>query len=500
MSAALATLDLVSALLLLAMLAVALANLATAPRLGGADPPGDAAPLVSLLVPARDEAVNLRAHLPSLLASDYPRLEILVLDDRSGDETASVAEDFARRHPCRLRVIRGAALPEGWIGKNWACHQLAGRARGGVLLFCDADVAAGPRAVARSVALLRRMHAGAMTALPRHRWGSWAEAAAVPLIAQLPVAATLPLALVPRAAAPSLSMANGQWLAFTRQAYDRIGGHASVRGQVLEDVGLGRAAKAAGVRLAAAVATEDLSVRMYHGWPEVRRGFAKNLYALLGGRPAPFLAGCVIFLLTAVYPLIAAFRPTPLALAALAMLIAVRTAAALLFRHRWTTVLLHPIGAVLSLRIAAASFRTRGTVRWRGRTVSAGGIAPGAEAAAATAESRPSWRSFDSGSIGSAPDSIGRADACVRVREGGLRAVVAAISFNRPGSPGSDPWTGPRRWRDRPDFHERISGAGWQTRTKWWCWWTSTTARWGRRPSCRRTNAGCCTARSACSC
>ncbi|HET7230253.1 MAG TPA: glycosyltransferase, partial [Longimicrobium sp.] len=330
-------------------------------------------PLVSVLIPARNEAANLRANLPALLASDYPRLEIVVLDDRSGDETASVTEDFARADP-RLRVMRGAALPDGWLGKNWACHQLSGQARGTVLLFCDADVTAGPRAVTRTVARMQRDGADAMTALPRHRFGTWAEAAVVPLIAQLPVAATLPLALVPRTAAPSLSMANGQWLALTRDAYNRTGGHAAVRARVLEDVHLGRAVKRAGLRLTAAVATEDLSVRMYHGWAEVRRGFGKNVYALLGGRPASFAAGILIFLLAAVYPWITVFRGTVLALAPLALLMGVRIAAALLFRHDWRAVLLHPLGALMALSVAVASFRTRGRVEWRGRSVAIGGV------------------------------------------------------------------------------------------------------------------------------
>jgi glycosyltransferase involved in cell wall biosynthesis len=369
-SAALALLDVVSAALLLAMLAVAVINLATAPRLERAGDPSTL-PRVSVLVPARNEAANLRANLPHLLASDYPNLEVLVLDDGSGDDTAAIAADLARLHPGRMRLLRGEALPDGWLGKNWACHQLSCVARGQVLLFCDADVAAGPRAVTRTVAMLQRMDAAAVTALPRHRFGTVAEAAVVPLIAQLPVAATLPLALVPRTAPPSLSMANGQWIAFTRPAYGHIGGHAAVRGEVLEDVHLGRAVKRAGLRLVAAVATEELSVRMYHGWAEVRRGFGKNVYALLGGSPGSFAAGIVIFLLAAVYPWVAVVRPTPLALAALAMLIGLRIAAALLFRHGWGTVLLHPAGAVLALWIAATSFRTRGRVEWRGRTVAA---------------------------------------------------------------------------------------------------------------------------------
>ncbi|HYH79929.1 MAG TPA: glycosyltransferase family 2 protein [Longimicrobium sp.] len=371
MSAALAVLDALSAVLLLTMLAVALLNLATAPRLERAGEPRET-PLVSVLVPARDEAANLRANLPHLLASGYPRLEILVLDDRSGDGTASVAADLARLHPGRLRVVSGAPLPRGWLGKNWACDQLAREARGDVLLFCDADVAARPRAVTRTVALMLRMRADAVTAIPRQRFGTLAEAAAVPLIAQLPVAATLPLALVPRTATPSLAMANGQWLAFTREGYDHIGGHAAVRGEVLEDVHLGRAVKRAGLRLVAAMATHDLSVRMYGGWADVRRGFGKNVYALLGARPGTFAAGVAIFALAAVYPWLAALRGTPLALAALAMLVGIRIAAAALFRHGWRAVALHPLGAVLALRIAAASFRTRRWIEWRGRTVEVG--------------------------------------------------------------------------------------------------------------------------------
>jgi hypothetical protein len=193
----------------------------------------------------------------------------------------------------------------------------------------------------------------------------------------MPVAATLPLALVPRTAAPSLSMANGQWLAFTRDAYAHVGGHAAVRGEVLEDVRLGRAVKRAGHRLVAAVATDDITVRMYHGWPDVRRGFGKNVYALLGGRPASFAVGTTIFLLTAVYPWITAFRGNMLAFAPLALLIGLRIAAAPLFRHDWRGVLLHPAGAVMALSIAAMSFRTRGRVEWRGRTVMIDGVRAG---------------------------------------------------------------------------------------------------------------------------
>src|SRR5690606_308694 len=113
----------------------------------------------------------------------------------------------------RLRLLRGRPLPAGWLGKSWACHQLAEAARGEVLVFCDADVTVHPGALPRTIAAMERAEAGALTALPRQRLGTWAESAVVPLVAHLPVLALLPLPLVPRVRAPSLSMANGQWLA-----------------------------------------------------------------------------------------------------------------------------------------------------------------------------------------------------------------------------------------------------------------------------------------------
>ena len=389
MDALLFALDAASATLLGVMLIVGIANLSSVPRLERAGEPRET-PLVSLLVPARNEEANLIANLPLLLAIDWPRLEIIVLDDGSEDDTASVVESFAPDHPGRIRLIRGEALPEGWLGKNWACSQLARAANGDVLLFCDADVSPGRWAVGRTLALLERWNADAATAVLRHRFGSWGERAVVPLVAQLPVAATLPLALVPRTRAPSLSMANGQWIAFTRAAYDAAGGHAAVRADVLEDVALGRAVKRAGFRLVSAVSTEQVTVRMYAGLAEVRAGFRKNLYALFGGSPLAFAASLAVFLLTAVYPWAMALRATPLVLAALAMLVALRLTAAATFRHGMASVLLHPLGALLTVGIAmeSALARWRGGVEWKGRAV--GRDSRAAEAAATTAKSPPS--------------------------------------------------------------------------------------------------------------
>lgn len=363
-------LTLAAVVLLVPMLGIAAWNLATAPRLERAGKPRTR-PRVSLLIPARDEAENLRVTLPPLLEADLPDLEILVLDDGSGDETADVVLDQAARSAGRVRLLRGAALPAGWLGKNWACHQLAEAARGEVLIFCDADVLVHDGAVSRTVAALEGEGVGAVTALPRQRFGSWGEAAVVPLVAHLPVVALLPLNLVGRIRDPAVSIANGQWLAFTRAAYDACGGHSAVRGQVVEDVVLGRRVKAAGYRLLPMIATRLLEVRMYRDVAAIKEGFTKNLYPLLGARPVPFMTAIAVFLLTAIYPWVGVMIGAPGAALPLGLLVALRGSGALLLRQGIGSVVLHPAGSLILLWIAAASFRgwRRGTLQWKGREV-----------------------------------------------------------------------------------------------------------------------------------
>jgi hypothetical protein len=361
-----------AAAVLVPMLLVAFCNLVAARRLESAVAPRSL-PRVSLLVPARNEGDNLRATLPALLRLEYPHLEILVLDDESDDDTADVVRAEAARSDGRLRLLAGSPPPAGWLGKSWACHQLFGTAEGEVLVFCDADVTSSPSALLHTIGAMEAERAGALTALPRQRLDAWAARAVVPLVAQLPVLSLLPLPLVSRTSAPSLSLGNGQWFAFRRRAYLDAGGHASVRGEVHEDVVLARRVKAAGHRLAAVVACTDLEVRMYRDFRSVREGFGKNLYALVGGRPATLAAALLLFSLTAVLPWLAVTLGALGALLPLGLLVAIRACGVLLFGHRPETVLLHPIGSLLTIWIAAESYlgAKRGTVRWKGRLVAA---------------------------------------------------------------------------------------------------------------------------------
>jgi glycosyltransferase involved in cell wall biosynthesis len=359
-----------SALGLCLMLAVAIFNLLTARQLHRAPGLVAPAPGVSVLIPARNEASTLRVTLPLLAAASYPDLEVLVLDDCSTDGTGEVVEEIAGGNG-RIRLLRGTPPPAGWLGKCWACHQLAAIATGRVLIFCDADVSVGPFAIQRTVATMEMSGAGLLTALPKQKTPGWLEASLVPLIAQLPVIALLPMRLVEATRSPSLAMGNGQWMAFTRGAYERCGGHAVVRNRVLEDVWLARAAKASGVRLVVAMARHDLTVRMYEDAGALREGFRKNLYLLAGGNPLALMTVLTFFVGTMLFPLAAPFVAGWSGAMLIVLLACLRFIGCAMSGHRWYGVVLHPLGAMLApmLALDSAIAAHRGRALWKGRPV-----------------------------------------------------------------------------------------------------------------------------------
>jgi glycosyltransferase involved in cell wall biosynthesis len=215
--------------------------------------------------------------------------EILVLDDESADGTALVIEQAAAADP-RIRRLRGAPVPPGWTGKTWACHQLAEAARGELLVFCDADVSLEAGALDALWSSMRAQRAGVFSVFPRQRTVTAGERLLVPLIDEV-LLAFLPHGLL-RLPVPAAATANGQLLAFGRAAYDAIGGHASVAGELVEDVALARRARRAGLTLGLALGGDLVSTRMYHGYAESVRGFGKSLRAV-HGRSDLALAGAV---------------------------------------------------------------------------------------------------------------------------------------------------------------------------------------------------------------
>ncbi|PPK95269.1 glycosyl transferase family 2 [Kineococcus xinjiangensis] len=339
-----------------------------------ADAPPECAEAVSVLLPVRDEAARVTPCLRALLAqTGVPRMEVLVCDDGSTDGTAAVVLAVAAGDP-RVRLLRGAPPPPGWLGKPHACAQLAAAAGGDVLAFVDADVVCAPHALAAAVHLLRGGDGGRpldlVSPYPRQVAATAAERLVQPLL-QWSWLTTLPLRTAETSRRPSLSAANGQLLLVDAAAYRRAGGHAAVAGEVLDDIALVRAVKAAGGRGGMADGTDLATCRMYTGWAELRHGYGKSLWSAFGS-PAGSAAAAALLATAYVVPPLAALagsRAGALGYAAAVAgraLTARRTGARVL-----PDVLAHPVSVALLLGLLADSWvgRARGTLSWRGRAL-----------------------------------------------------------------------------------------------------------------------------------
>ena len=254
----------------------------------------DEAPLVSILVPARNEERSIAQCVESLAQQDYPHCEIIVLDDQSEDWTATIVADLARRYP-NVRLLHGGELPPNWHGKANACAQLAKAASGEWLLFVDADAVLAPQCVSVTLRQARERRADLLTMIPTSLVGGIGEALLLPII-PLTFAAFLPLGLVMNHPSPVFAGALGQFLLFRRDAYLRIGGHAAVRTDIVEDIQLSRLIKRHGGRLVWIDGTELMRVQMYHKFSEAWRGITKSAFAAINySRPVllPGVAICV---------------------------------------------------------------------------------------------------------------------------------------------------------------------------------------------------------------
>jgi len=374
---------------LLLALAATLVNVAS---FGGlrpaAPPPPEDAPLVSILVPARNEARNIEACVGSLLMQDYPHYELIVLDDHSDDGTGEIVRRLGLGDSGNRRVISGEPLPVGWTGKSWACHQLSLAARGDYLFFTDADTTHAPGTLSAVVAAACAYRADLLSAWPRLITKTPGEKLVIPMILLLgmvmyPHWLVLLLqmypnvaARLPTAARRMLGAANGQFIFFTRAAYERIGGHAALRDHLVEDVALGRAVAARmgeGMRLLNCESLRFSTCRMYRSFPEVWEGFTKNMRAAFENSLAGFLGIGAMQVCGFLLPFVFVFVPgpaRPLVIMQVGVIYLIRIVLTLRFRTSWTGCLLHPLGEALALAIGLNSWRRLATkgVTWKGRT------------------------------------------------------------------------------------------------------------------------------------
>ncbi|TQS41563.1 glycosyltransferase [Cryptosporangium phraense] len=332
--------------------------------------PAETRARVSVLLPLRDEENRVGPCLRALLAlRSVPPYEVVVLDDGSTDRTAERVKEIADGDP-RVRVLTGAPLPPGWLGKPHACAQLAAAAAPGseVLVFVDADVVLAPDALTAALAMLDDLDL--VSPYPRQVAETPAERLIQPLL-QWSWLTTLPLGLAERSPKPSLTAANGQFLVVRREAYEKAGGHGAVRGDVLEDIALLRAIKRVGGRGVVTDGSTIAECRMYESWPELRDGYSKSLWAAFGGAPGAAATVAALGFLY-VLPAAAALRGSRIGALGYAAGVAGRVVAARASGGRaWPDALAHPvsIGAFGYLVARSVVLRRRGALRWKGRTV-----------------------------------------------------------------------------------------------------------------------------------
>jgi len=355
------------------------------PRLAAASPP-DRAPLIAVIVPARDEEENIGRCLESLVAQDYPagRLRVLVVDDHSQDRTAAVVGGMAARHG-QVELLRSPPLPVGWVGKSHACWNGARAALGETqwLCFVDADVTLKPAALSSAVNAASLRNLDLLSLAPHQELRSFAERLILPcgliLLSFLQNLRRL------QARTGRDVTATGQFMMVRRDAYHAAGGHAAVCGAICEDLELARRLKQAGYSVLLMGGETLVAARMYTGWETLWPGLAKNLIDTLGGPVATVataLAAVVLAWAAIVIPLVdlaswlIGFRGAGialcLALAASGSAFGLHIAATSYFRIPFWYGLIFPIGYSVGAVMAVDSVRLRlsGKVSWKGRIYS----------------------------------------------------------------------------------------------------------------------------------
>ena len=334
-------------------------------------PPATAGPLVSVIIPARNEARNIERCVRSIVAATYPTIEVIVVDDRSTDGTGDLVERLG------VRLVRGSEPPPGWFGKQWALVQGFRVARGELLLFADADTKHEPELIACAVAALGTERVDLFSVVPRQEMVTFWERLIQPHVFLALQARVGDLRRVNRTRIEWDAIANGQFILVTRSSYEAAGTHEAVKNSVADDVMLAQTYVREGRDIFLAHAPDHMSTRMYGSLKEIVEGWSKNL--ALG---APLMAPPVRWIRTVLpylmwVPALLWLAP-PITwpafgwdFAAIATVASVITWIGIYAGERAPLryALLYPLGAVMVAYIMIRSaWRGSRKVEWRGRT------------------------------------------------------------------------------------------------------------------------------------
>jgi glycosyltransferase involved in cell wall biosynthesis len=329
---------------------------------------------ISAIVPARNEELSIAACIDSLLAQPDV-LEIIVVDDQSSDRTAEIVRQRRASQP-RIRLLESGGVPPGWVGKNHAAAEGAKAATQAWLLFMDADAELLPGAGARAREIANESGAGLISFSPEQITVRWYEKALIPFIyCRLARKFSYSAVNDPKS---RVAAANGQFLMIHRSVYDAIGGHDSVAGEVLEDVGIAKRVKAAGYGMRFGSGAGVVRARMYRSFAAMWEGWKKNLYRLIGGTPGDLRAeyGAIIPVIPFALILFGLWFPLAI-LAGVTLLLArqLRYGAELSRNQYPFRFIIYYVPAVLLYAAVLAASRrgyAKGKLAWKGREVVVG--------------------------------------------------------------------------------------------------------------------------------
>jgi glycosyltransferase involved in cell wall biosynthesis len=326
------------------------------------------ASLVSVLIPARNEENNIGNILNDLINQEYQNIEIIVFNDQSDDNTAEIISEFTRRDN-RIRLVNSHGLPDGWLGKNYACNYLSEKSSGEYLLFLDADVRISKNIIGDAISYSRKYDPGLISIFPKQIIKSLGERITVPNMNYILVS-LLPLISVLKLKYPSLAAANGQFMFFQANIYNSVLPHQLMKENKVEDILIARELKKRGYKIACLLGDDRISCRMYTGFIDAVNGFSKNVTEFFGGS---FILAILFWIVTTFGILVAIFvLPGTLCLVYLALYSLTRIIISVASRQNilYNLLLFIPLQLSLGLFIYRAFinkyFRK---LEWKGRSI-----------------------------------------------------------------------------------------------------------------------------------
>ncbi len=336
-------------------------------------------PKVSVLIPARNEEKNIKICVESILKQDYQNFEVIVLNDNSEDKTRDIVLEMCSEYD-KLRFFDGDPKPSEWTGKHWACHQLSKKASGELFLFIDADTVHKQDTLNKTISALYAENSDLLSAIPKQIVKTWSEKLILPIM-PWSISSFIPIGIANKSKSPSLSLTVGQFMLFRRNAYEQVGGHESIKTEILDDIPLGKLIKKSGFKWNIVDATKNSSCRMYNSFKDVFNSFSRNLFCAFNYNIPLFL--WVWIWLTAVFiqPIITIILflcGIPISTDAILINILVLiltfiqwSIAIIRFKFPVYLIFLYPLSVILVDIIAIRSmYQTlTGKVKWKGRTI-----------------------------------------------------------------------------------------------------------------------------------